>query len=307
MQLIIKTMLALIFCGLSFTGYWVFQNYQADYSSVFIDKTLYSSVLDEERKIFIRLPEHYDKNKSYPLVIKSDGNFNLTRWHQTMSEFALTGKAQDSIIVAIPNLFWVDSRNRDLVPPYARKDVNIEARPETENDSEIFGKADLFLAFIETELIPYLEQNYSINDNRLLSGFSAGGSFVLYTIVTKPELFSGYFAFSPAAWYDKSVVVQEFDKAIGQTSGKPTFIYLSLGAEENEIITGSFKGLLNVLEHKAPDNLSWAYSYSEGAGHVDNPYISLPKALNEYYRFRAKNHLTGHNRQVSPQYNKLKI
>ncbi len=307
MQLITKLLAAIITIGVGFITYSKVQEYQQDYTSSFIDKTIYSAVLDEDRKIFIRLPENYDSEKSYPLVIKSDGNFNLDRWHQTLSNFSKTNKAQDSILVAIPNLFWIDSRNRDLVPPYARKDVNIDARPAQENDPEIFGKADLFLAFIETELIPYIEKNYAINDNRLLSGFSAGGSFVLYTIATKPELFTGYFAFSPAAWYDNSVVVKEFEKHIHKTAGKPKFIYLSLGAEENDIITGSFKGLLNALNSKAPANLFWDHSYSEGAGHVENPYISLPKALEKYYQFRANHYQANKMNLADNQQSKLRI
>ncbi|WP_036971892.1 alpha/beta hydrolase [Pseudoalteromonas lipolytica] len=266
-------------------AFFKMQQYKEDYASDFVDETIYSSVLDENRKIFVRLPSNYERSKKYPLIIKTDGNFNLKRWDETLAELSSQDIAEDSIIVAIPNLFWVDSRNRDLVPPYARRDVSIEARPENENHPDIFGKADVFLTFIETELIPYLEKNYSINDNRLLSGFSAGGSFVLYTIVTKPNLFSGYFAFSPAAWYDDSVVVKEFAKNLPATEGKSIFLYLSLGEEENEIITGSFKGLLSALETNAPDNLQWADSYSKGAGHNANPYVSVPKALTKYYEF----------------------
>lgn len=259
--------------------------YKEEFTSDFIDETIYSSVLGESRKIFVRLPAGYEPSKTYPLIIKTDGNFNLQRWDETLTELSAQGIVEDSIIVAIPNLFWVDSRNRDLVPPYARREVTIEARPNDDNHPDIFGRADTFLTFIETELIPYLEQNYAINDNRLLTGFSAGGSLVLYTIVTKPELFSGYFAFSPAAWYDDSVVVNEFAKNLPATAGKPVFLYLSLGGEENEIITGSFKGLLSTLETNAPANVKWAYSYSEGAGHTANPYVSVPKALTKYYEF----------------------
>lgn len=264
------------------------KRYIEDYTSDFIDHNIYSVVLEEDRKIFIRLPKSYDKKKSYPLIIKSDGNFNLSRWDESITELSHKQTIEDSIVVAIPNLFWVDSRNRDLVPPYARKDVKIEARPLSDNSPSIFGKADLFLKFIETEVLPYIETNYSINDNRVLSGFSAGGSFVLYTIVTKPELFSGYFAFSPAAWYDKSVVVSEFKKGLNKVSGKPLFLYLSLGGDENDIITGSFKGLLSVIDSNAPMNFYSKYSYSEGAGHVKNPYVSVPKALEAYYKFRAE-------------------
>lgn len=263
--------------------------YVEHYTSEFIEHDISSEYLSEERRIFVRLPKGYDKSKSYPLIIKSDGNFNLSRWHETVTILSDKTLIEDSIIVAIPNLFWIDTRNRDLVPPYARKDVQIEARPDTENSPKIFGKADLFLSFIEKEVIPFVERKYSINNNRVLSGFSAGGSFVLYTIVTKPELFTGYFAFSPAAWYDNSVVVQEFKNGLSKLSKKPLFIYLSIGGNENEIITGSFKGLLSAIESNAPTNFNYAYHYSENAGHSENPYYSVPKALLAYYEFREKN------------------
>jgi len=106
-------------------------------------------------------------------------------------------------------------------------------------------------------------------------------------MVTKPDLFNGYFAFSPAAWYDGSVVVEQFRKDIQQLAGKPKFFYLSLGAEENPIITGSFNGLVNALEQEGPANLTWQHSFSQGAGHGENPVVSVPKALSAYQAFRT--------------------
>ncbi|RRS08841.1 alpha/beta hydrolase [Pseudoalteromonas sp. J010] len=269
---------------------WKLTQYQSYYTSDYVDVVLSSQVLNEDRKVFIRLPKGYDKAHSYPLIIRTDGNFNLARWDEVLSSLAEQGKVEDAILVSIPNQFWTQTRNRDLVPPYARQDVAIEARPESDNDPAIFGRADRFLRFIETELLPYLEKNYSINDNRILSGFSAGGSFVLYTMVTKPALFDGYFAFSPAAWYDDSVVVREFAKGLANIQSKPKYIYLSIGGAENDIITGSFHGLLDALEQHAPANVRWGHSISEGAGHSQNPVVSVPLALSEYHHFR-KNQL----------------
>ncbi len=269
---------------------WKFTQYQSHYTSDYVDVVLSSEVLNEDRKVFIRLPKGYDKAHSYPLIIRTDGNFNLARWDEVLSSLAEQGRVEDAILVSIPNQFWTETRNRDLVPPYARQDVAIEARPESDNDPAIFGRANRFLQFVESELLPYLEANYSINDNRVLSGFSAGGSFVLYTMVTKPALFDGYFAFSPAAWYDDSVVVKEFAKSLANIQGKPKYIYLSIGGAENDIITGSFHGLLDALEQHAPANVRWGHSISEGAGHSQNPAVSVPLALSEYHHFR-KNQL----------------
>ena len=282
-KVLLITVLSTLAIALSLTT----RAYLKNYTSEFEEHTLYSSSLDENRKLFIRLPTNYDATKAYPLIIKTDGNFNLNRWHNTLTIYAEQGIVEESILVALPNQFWTDTRNRDLVPPYARKEVNIEARPAFENDPAIFGRADVFLAFIEKELLPFLEANYSLNDNRILTGFSAGGSFVLYTLSTKPALFDGYFAFSPAAWYDDSVVVNEFTNSLPALNQADNFLYLSLGADENPIITGSFKGLLAALEQNKEHTITWKFSYSEGAGHNENPYVSVPKALHEYYQFRG--------------------
>lgn len=281
----IKIIIIVVGILLSVLGYGIGQQYIQEYTSQYIDQTIYSSVLDEHRKMFIRLPKNYDKNKQYPLIIRSDGNFNLTRWDDSLHSLHEQQITEEYILVSIPNLFWQDTRNRDLVPPYARKDVNITARKPSDNHPEIFGKADLFLTFIETELIPHIEKQFKVSSNRVLSGFSAGGSFVLYTIVTKPQLFTGYFAFSPAAWYDDSVVVKQFKNQLANTVGKPRFLYLSLGAKENDIITGSFEGLQAALKANAPDNLHWRASYNDDAGHVENSYLSVPKALVTYNGF----------------------
>ena len=187
----------------------VIYKYTTHYTSNFKDVTIYSQVLDESRKVFIRLPSNFTPTKRYSLIIRTDGNFNLTQWDSVMTELPAQ---QDTILVSIPNQFWTFTRNRDLVPPYARQDVNTQPRPASENSPELFGQADQFLAFIEGELLPYLESHYKLDNNRVLSGYSAGGSFVLYTMSTKPWLFNGYFAFSPAAWYDDMTVVKEFNQ-----------------------------------------------------------------------------------------------
>lgn len=279
---ILKIAFTLVALAVLATPVVIYTRYLNNYTSPYIDVVIDSQALGESRKVFIRLPDNHDAQKSYPLVIKTDGNFNLDRWAETVTKY------DDAIVVAIPNQFWTDTRNRDLVPPFARKDVNIDARPANETAREIFGRADTFLAFIETELLPYLESHYKISDDRALSGYSAGGSFVLYTMITQPSLFNAYFAFSPAAWYDDSVVVKEFKKNLFKLEGTPKFFYLSLGDQEPSIITGSFKGLIAALNENAPKNLVWAHQFTKEADHGSNPYKSIPSAIAEYSAFKQR-------------------
>lgn len=144
----------------------VIYKYNAHYTSHFKDVTIYSQILNESRKVFIRLPSNFEPSKRYSLIIRTDGNFNLTQWDSVMAELPAQ---QDTILVSIPNQFWAFTRNRDLVPPYARQDVKTQPRPTSENAPELFGQADKFLTFIDSELLPYLESHYNLNNNRLLS------------------------------------------------------------------------------------------------------------------------------------------
>jgi len=83
-----KSVAAIIFVALLIYAGVMFKSYLDEYTSHFIDHTIYSSTLKENRKIFIRLPEVYDNNKRYPLIIKSDGNFNLKRWDESISKLS---------------------------------------------------------------------------------------------------------------------------------------------------------------------------------------------------------------------------
>lgn len=264
--------------------YLVIYKYNAHYTSNFKDITIYSQVLDENRKVFIRLPSNFEPNKRYSLIIRTDGNFNLTQWGDSV--MAELPAQQDTILVSIPNQFWTFTRNRDLVPPYARQDVNTQARPASENSPELFGQADQFLAFIEGELLPYLESHSKLDNNRVLSGYSAGGSFVLYTMSTKPWLFNGYFAFSPAAWYDDMTVVKEFDRFLSQRclntdDNIPLSLYITVGGAEHPLMLSAFAGLNNSLNIYAND-IIWNSRINEGLEHRENPVHSVKQALDFY-------------------------
>ncbi|MEM5508761.1 alpha/beta hydrolase-fold protein [Pseudoalteromonas sp. AS71] len=265
--------------------------YYNHYVSAYTDVTINSSVLNESRKVFIRLPANYNPKKAYPLIIKTDGNFNLDTWDKALTKQAKSEKGDKAILVSIPNLFFTDTRNRDLVPPYARQDVNTQARPEGETLIEPNGEADKFLAFIETELLPYLSAKYKLSNNRVLSGFSAGGSFVLYTLHTKPELFNGYFAFSPAAWYDDMTVVNNVEAFLTTQANKiksPTYLYLSVGGAEHPLMLKAFDNLESALTANPNNNLVWQSAINKGAEHSDNPTLSVSKALAGFSAFIKK-------------------
>jgi len=71
------------------------------------------------------------------------------------------------------------------------------------------GHADKFLAAIEREIIPFVEREYRAHPSqRMLAGSSLGGLFALYAMYTKPTLFQGYVAASPAVVVGSDWIIQ---------------------------------------------------------------------------------------------------
>jgi predicted alpha/beta superfamily hydrolase len=58
----------------------------------------------------------------------------------------------------------------------------------------ISGGAANFLAFFKDELIPYIDRAYPTNGTNSLCGHSYGGLFVLYALLSEPQLFGSYYA-----------------------------------------------------------------------------------------------------------------
>jgi predicted alpha/beta superfamily hydrolase len=72
------------------------------------------------------------------------------------------------------------------------------------------GGANHFLTFLRSELFQLIEANYQGDPRRrILSGWSFGGLFGLYTLFRHPETFSDYLILSPSIWWDEKVILRE--------------------------------------------------------------------------------------------------
>ena len=65
-------------------------------------------------------------------------------------------------------------------------------------EREFWGGAGAFQQMLAEELLPLVESRYRADTSRrILFGHSLGGQFVLYSALTRPDLFSGHIASSP--------------------------------------------------------------------------------------------------------------
>lgn len=226
---------------------------------------LKSEILGEERKIYIQLPESYDRTrKAYPVLFVLDGEwlFDIVRANvQFYAEVEVMGNIlPEMIVVGIENV----DRDRDYVPT-----------PDT-NDPPMFktaGKADPFADFLARELFPYLEQNFRVLPIRTVVGWSFSGLFALYSAVQHQDLFDTFLCCGPAIWWDAELVVKLF-KEIPIRKQKRAVI--TCGSDEKGgSVYESVQSLLHILEMEKPDNFEYEYIEFEGVGHS----WSVPQAV----------------------------
>lgn len=270
---------------------YLYENYRY-HVTPYIVHSLYSPQMNEQRKVFVRLPQdyHLKPDKTYPVVYKLDGNFRLQHWDNSLAVMSDAGLIDEAIVVAIPNMWLKGTRNRDLYPPYAR------VKPFSQDPT--LARGDRFLAFIGEQLIEFIDNNYRTSAERILAGHSAGGNFVIYTLLNRPELFNGYFAFSPALWLEDGVLVDKTAKMLQSGQAPKAFLYLSMGKEEHPAMFPPWHKMHRLLEQYTTSPLVWQLDEIDFADHSLNPVRSLPCALFQYSKYKYQQ-LTQSNQLAS--------
>lgn len=231
-----------------------------------------SEILEEKRNILVHLPRGYDTRTKYPVLYVLDGSSQDFRMSGIAEILNIAEVVPEMIIVGIPNT----NRNRDLTPHYIFQ----------ETDGETYGEGKQFLSFLTDEVAPYIEHNYPTNGYQMLAGHSRGGLFTFYSYMEDPTAFDAYFCFSPAFWRDHSIIVEKAKEVLPNRSDS-TFIYLSLGTEENAKMKAAYVLMTDLLdeENKAP----LVHQYIPGANHGNNLFYSTPIALSRWSDAYLKN------------------
>lgn len=239
--------------------------------------TLTSSILGEEREVIVHLPETYGREpeRKYPVIYVLDGSSQDIHTASTAALMARIGVMPELIVVGLPNVSG-RGRQRDYTPPFMAQDLDEEASP--------MGGADRFLAFLKTELVPTIERDYRTLDTRMLAGHSRGGLFVVYSLVADAGLFAARFAHSPALWRDDGIMLEKLSGFLSTTRGLDTFLYLSVGSEENQDMRACFQNAASILRERDVPGLLWQADVVRGADHRRNGEAATPLGFRELYR-----------------------
>jgi predicted alpha/beta superfamily hydrolase len=142
-----------------------------------------SAILQRPLHIYVRLPALYAReSESYPTVYLLDGDSLFPMLAPTHIFAGYDEHVPEAIVVGVAYGTFGDGNMR-----------HIDFAPAPEGDAAAFQR------FLAEELIPEIERRYrSDASRRVLAGQSRGGSFVLYSALTAPDLFWGRIASNPA-------------------------------------------------------------------------------------------------------------
>ncbi|MEO1045664.1 MAG: alpha/beta hydrolase-fold protein [Pseudomonadota bacterium] len=216
-----------------------------------------SDILNEDRPVIVSLPDGYeDSDADYPVLYMLDGRQNMTHAIATIDTLSSLGFVPKMIFVGIVST----NRARDYTPSAVEGDANS-------------GGAASFLAFLETELIPSIEQEYQTSDHRILEGHSFGGLFGAYALMERPGLFDAYIILSPALWWggeEMNARAKVYFSANPQPAAK---IYFGIGEQDGDGMRQELGRFVETLETAKPEGLVWRHEEIAGEDHMS---IRLP-------------------------------
>jgi len=148
-----------------------------------------SQVLGRPLHLYVRVPESAAPDERFPVVYLLDGGaffpllaayYHVLRWGEELPRLVLVGISYGSDRFKGGNF-----RASDYTAPAA--------------DREYWGGAPQLQQALAQEVLPLIESAYPADpQRRVLFGQSLGGQFVLYSALTRPDLFFGHVASNPA-------------------------------------------------------------------------------------------------------------
>jgi hypothetical protein len=241
-----------------------------------IHSTCTSTFVKDSFDIYVTLPANYDSaNQSFPVIFYMDANLKSGKKLRSIAnEFANNHQPINAVFVGVGHTGpYRTLRRRDFISP------SITDSFLTSIDKN-YGHSDNFYEFLKNELIPFVEKNYKVNQNRSLIGHSLGGLFSVYSLFKKDRLFTNYVALSPSLWVNGRRIY-EFEKQYRKESTSlHANLYLCSGTKEtlNYILNGN-RDMKSYLEGQQYTGLNLYYYEFEGETHNSEVSVALKTIL----------------------------
>lgn len=233
--------------------------------------TIHSEILGDDRSFIVNLPKGYESTElRYPVLYVLDAEYFYYQAYGALQFLSECGYNNNRLVPQIILVAIMDGdRNRDFTATYSP--VQGPLRFPTS------GGAAAYLKHIETELLPFIDENFRTSGN-ILAGWSLGGLFTFYTFLEKPQLFAAYIAISPSLWWNNQEPLDWAKARIPDGAEFRQRLVITQGALEGGNIGNSVKGgIVPLLEEKKVKG--WVYVEIPGVSHYYTPYKALYDGL----------------------------
>jgi predicted alpha/beta superfamily hydrolase len=244
-----------------------------------IYETIDSYKLDGKRELKIQLPRNYDPEakRTYPLVLVLDGDYLFEPVAGNLDYQAYWEDIPDCIVVGIKQ---GKTREDDF---YYDDNTFFPAHEGAD-----------FYEFIAAELLPYIEDNYSLSNFRILVGHDLGANFINYYLFKDEPLFRAYIALSPDfapemenRLQKRLVILQE-----------ETFYYMATADEDAKVLRNAIVECDVKLKSIENPKLHYKFDDFEDANHNSLVGRGIPKALNEIFSLYKPINVKEYNEKV---------
>ena len=234
---------------------------------------------NKQYELLIKLPENYaeNKDKKYPVIYFTDAV-----WHIELLSSASFFLMEDVILVGIS---WQKDISEDLKKEHGAhisraRDYSFKKSSDPERQAKYkFGQAKNHLSFIRNDVFKFVEKNYRTEPkNRTYFGFSAGGVFGTFALMSQPDTFKNYILGSPSI---RRGVPELFAQEHAALKSKQSAInvFISYGELEKELAP-FIEDFVSYLRNKKYKGLaSIKHIVVESSGHSDSSPLMAMHSL----------------------------
>ena len=231
---------------------------------------------ERQYELLIKLPEGYSENNDikYPVIYYTDA-----MWHVETLSGSADYILEDAILVGIS---WQKDIKEDLkkengahVSRYRDYSLQQSNNPEIQSKYQL-GQAGNHLAFIRNTVIKYVENNYQTDPGRrTYFGYSMGGTFGAYILLTQPNTFKNYILGSPSLRRDD---VPFLSQLISKIPIKHKYlnanVFISYGSLEIEL-SAQVDEFISLLKNRNDESLKLNHLVMEGSHQTAFPMTTV--------------------------------
>ena len=231
-----------------------------------------SKVLNEEKQIYISLPENYDRRAHrYPVVYVVEAEFLFTPATVIAKHMAMRNEIPQSIIVGVANGEHIKRREM-TIPTHG-------------------GKVYDHLDFFRNELIPYIDKHFRTNSHRTIVGLSPTTGLVLEAFWSQPDLFSGYISLATHLTWPPRKNVKMIDQIIKTiTDNKQPEASIYFGIAEQDVYrqayeTAAYEDAVAKLKEVPVTNVRYKLDVLKGEEHYGMALTGFRNGLKTIYPY----------------------